>query len=365
MRKNAGHSYIPLSIAAASVCAAFMIFPADTAAAVKISLTNCLNIIIPSLFAMTVLSRILILSGLYRIIGKPFGLISRYIFRIPEELFPIFLISQAAGYPVGAALLAEGVKNGDIPRERAEDMLGWCFGAGPAFIMGTVGAGVFGDARCGGIIFLSCLAANILIGAASGLERPVPAKSEKYPRPSFTADMINSSVTGGGEAVLKMCAAVLFMSALLSIPESLGLSAPAAGYAAGLLGKDPREVYVLIRSAAEITNITFLRGDAAELLPAAAALISFGGLSVFMQISAVCEGYLSAAKIIPERIAAAVISHFVCELLCVKFCTETAVFTIAAEHNVIRHNPPISSVFLLIMTILLLSQKKVVKPGKV
>ncbi len=355
---------VTVSLLLILVCAAVIRFPAETAAAVRRSSANCLNMIIPSLFAMMVLSRLLISSGLYRNIGRPFSLVARYVFRIPEELFPIFIISMAAGYPVGAALLSEACDSG-ASRDDAADMLCWCFGAGPAFIFGTVGAGIFGSVRCGGAVFVSCIAANILLGIFMGIGKPVPPRSEKPAPPVFTAEMLNSAVTGGGCAMLKMCAAVLFMSALLAVPDALGLSAAAASFIGKMLGKDPRSVYVILRSAAEITNITFLDGHTPEYLPAAAAAVSFGGISVFMQIKAVCGGRFSVLKLAAARLSAALISGISCELLCSALYTETTVAAAAHYVRRIRHNPPLASIFLLIMTILLLSQKRVVKSEKV
>ncbi|MGN0691949.1 MAG: hypothetical protein ACI4K7_06350, partial [Oscillospiraceae bacterium] len=63
------------------------------------------------------------------------------------------------------------------------------------------------------------------------------------------------------------------------------------------------------------------------------------------------------------RCAAAVISYFVCELLYVRLYREEAV-SVMAEVKKISYNSPIPTFFLLIMTILLLFQKKVVKTKK-
>ena len=354
-----------LSAGAAALCAAFTAFPEETAAAVRKSAVNCLNVLIPSLFAMLVLSRMLISSGIYRVIGRPFGLISRYVFRIPEKLFPIFLISITAGYPVGAALLSEACENGDISEADAAGMICWCFGAGSAFIFGTVGSGVFGDPRCGTAIFISCAAANILLGIISGIGRPVPPKSETFPAPRLDLEMISASVTDGGAAMLKMCAAVMFMSALLSIPETLGITVSAASKLGRLSGNDPYDLYILIKSFFEVTNLTYLKSGSRELLPAAAAAVSFGGISVFMQTAAAGSVRPLFLKFVFMRCVSAVTAAAVCDMLFGVIYSETAVSAMYIPQYTVRHNSPISSVFLLIMTILLLSQKNIVKSRKV
>ena len=79
----------------------------EVSSAVILSIESCLKIIIPSLFAFMVLSNLIVKSNIYILISKPFSLISRYLFRIPPELFSIFLLSNIGGYPIGAKLLTE------------------------------------------------------------------------------------------------------------------------------------------------------------------------------------------------------------------------------------------------------------------
>lgn len=341
-----------------------VIYPKDTADAVRVGLMNCLNVIIPSLFAMIVISRIFISSGLYKLAGRPFGLIARYIFRIPEPMFPVFLISMAAGYPVGASLISEAYKEGGIEKEDAERLMCWCFGAGHAFIFSAVGQGVFGSARCGAAIFVSCIGANILLGIILSFGREIPEKYsyKNNTKLEFSAQLLMDSICGGGTAVLKMCAVVLFMSALISLPESLGITVPAAVKLGKLTGSDPYIVYTAMRSLAEITNLTREHFGGVSYLPLASALVSFGGLSVFMQIKSVC-GELKTGKMMLARAAAAIMSYFICGKLFGVMYSEACV-SVMAHSETVRHNNPISTVFLLIMTILLLSEKSVSKLKK-
>lgn len=117
-----------------------------------------------------------------------------------------------------------------------------------------------------------------------------------------------------------------------------------------------------MRSLAEITNLTREHFGGVSYLPLASALVSFGGLSVFMQIKSVC-GELKTGKMMLARAAAAIMSYFICGKLFGVMYSEACV-SVMAHSETVRHNNPISTVFLLIMTILLLSEKSVSKLKK-
>ena len=124
MKKTA---HIALVTAAALVYAAALIYYSDEVLESAVnSVRVCLVTIIPSLYAFMVISGFIISSGIYRYISRPFGAIARYIFRIPADFFSIFLLSSAAGYPVGAKLTSDLYLSGSSDRETAERMLGFC-----------------------------------------------------------------------------------------------------------------------------------------------------------------------------------------------------------------------------------------------
>lgn len=342
----------------------FAAFPAPAAAAVKTAAANCLNIIVPSLFAMTVISDMLVKSGLYAKCGRLSELIAKYIFRIPPHMMNVFIISSVCGYPIGASLISAAEKEGSIGKEEAERLLCMCFGAGPAFIYGAVADGVFGSAAAGHLIFISAILSNVLIGLFFAAGKKIPDCAGIDIPVKFSPQLFCESVAEGGRKILKMCGMIIFVSAVLSIPETLGVTA-ALSYALGkFFSCDPYYISAFLRSAADITNIAFMKNADAELLPFAAALISFGGISVFMQIRSLCGNRLKTGKLIVARIYAALSSFFICDILYSILHKKIAV-TAMKQLTEVRHNSPIPSLFLLIMTILLLSQKTIVKTKKI
>ena len=73
-------------------CVLLLVFSKEVSKSIINSISLCLNVIIPSLFGFMVISNILIKSNIYIYMSRPFYLISKYLFRIPPELFSVFFV---------------------------------------------------------------------------------------------------------------------------------------------------------------------------------------------------------------------------------------------------------------------------------
>ncbi len=336
----------------------------SAAAAVRL----CLSVIIPSLFAFTVISKLLVSTGAYGILGKPFGAFSRYILRIPADRTALFLISQAAGYPIGAALISELYRQGRISKREAEDLLCCCIAPGPAYIMAVSRAAAPDKPGLWKAVFISVFGANLLIALAGALFRSVPEKKgTSIPLKPLTSKEFVNMVRSGSESMMMICAAIVFMAALMGAAERFGVLSAAAKFFGAVTGRTVSELMPFVRSFFEISNLTYARGAAADVLPAAAALLSFGGLCVHMQIAAV-SGDISVLPAFLARIPASAAAFFICKCLIPHDVMINAVAVqapVTRTPQIISQDPPILSVFLFIMTILIISQKSIVKTEKI
>ena len=110
---------IALTAAAAALAGAFILGrPEAASAAVRAAAEGCLDVIVPSLFAFTVLAVFLRDSGLYRVVLKPLTLPMSRLLRMDEELCGYIVLGNIGGYPVGAKLLSQAV---DERRITAQD----------------------------------------------------------------------------------------------------------------------------------------------------------------------------------------------------------------------------------------------------
>lgn len=102
----------------------------------------CLQTVIPALFPLLVLS--VLING--SVTGKSIKIIRPLgqICAIPNGAESILLLGLIGGYPVGAQCIYQAYKCGQLTKEDAKRMLGFCNNAGPAFIFG-MSASIFSE----------------------------------------------------------------------------------------------------------------------------------------------------------------------------------------------------------------------------
>lgn len=271
--------------------------PSAVSEAVRGSVADCIETVIPSLFAFTVLAIYLQRSGLYVIALRPVTKPLSKLLRMDEELCAVFVLSNVGGYPVGIKLLSELVSEGRLSRENAGRMLCCCFGSGPAFVVGIAGMGVFGNAAAGLALFGICFASSLLIAAAVRSRGEITLDGKKDRKLDLTSDSFVVSVTSGGRVMFTVCVMIVGFSAVTALLRTLGVySAAEALFGNGAVFPALLEV-TRIKSVAAVEYA----------FPLCAALLSFGGVCVLMQISALSNG-IPLKSLLISRAAAAIAS---------------------------------------------------------
>jgi hypothetical protein len=330
-------------------------FAKDVALSLRESIKQCLYTIIPSLYAFMVLSSFIISTGIYTVLSKPFSFISRKIFHIPTRFFSIFLLASAAGYPVGAKLISNLVKNGDLDKDTAADMLCFCYSGGPAFFCGAVSLTLFDNISIGFLIFAVIFITNIICAIIIGLKKPVPpAHDTAKTEVKVTVSKFLSAVTDGGKSILIMCGIIIFFASFTAILEKLGFFTIISLAFAGGFGISNANGETLIKSVVEISNILSLSHGQYVLLPIVSALLSFGGICVLIQILQFSGGFIKFTKFLLYRIFVAVICFFLTKTVLILFPSLTAVLADAINGGFTK-GTPIPSIFLIFMTIILLT----------
>lgn len=321
---------------------------------------NCLTVLIPSLYAFTVISKLLISTNTYKLLGRPFEWAARNIFRMPGDCFAVMLISQAAGYPIGAALTEQMYRRGKISKAQAQELLCFSIAPGPAFIMAVCRSAVPGCPGAWKAVFAAVAAANLLAALLTAPFRKKPEKERERITLEMSGQTFGEAVRSGAGAMAMICGCVIFAGALMSALDSRGLLMTIARKA-GVFGSHfdtPAAAYPFVRAFFEVSCLTGIRSGVSAL-PLAAAFLSFGGLCVHLQIASVCEG-ISPLKALAARLPIAGICYFVCSRFMPYFYGMTAVSVsadISRNDIVVGQSSPILSIILLIMTILIISQK--------
>ena len=314
------------------------------------AIDRCLNVMIPSLFGFMALSGIITKSGIYRYLSLPFHPIAKYIFGMPAELFLVFIMGNVAGYPVGNDMLKSLVIEDRINKKTAEIFSCFCYGGGPAFFTGAIGLAVFGSSEYGMIIFASSLSANALAAIILCHIFKCRCTADKE-GVSISPDTIVSSVISAGRSMFVISSTIVFFAVITSVLDANGVFDIVK-----ILGLSNDQI-TLIKSVLEISNVSELSGSV-NLLPYIAAVCSFGGICVLLQIKAIVGDTYSLKSFLIARVLIAAASGGICKLI-LYFYTPKAVEAAAVKAKaVIMPDNVIPSVCLIGMTLILFMHKK-------
>ncbi len=145
-----------------AVAMLMLILDAKTAlSGAKEGIELCLYTVIPSLFPFMVLSAILspILLGKTPLLLRFIGLLCH----MPAGSESILALSLLGGYPVGAQCIYQAYADGQLHREDARRLLGFCNNAGPSFIFGIMGS-IFSSPYIPWAIWLIHIFSAIIVG---------------------------------------------------------------------------------------------------------------------------------------------------------------------------------------------------------
>lgn len=228
--------------------------------------------VLPSLLPFVFFTKLLSSFGLIEKLSSFFAKPIKKLFNAPALSAYTFLSSIISGYPVGAKVTADLYQSGKISRTDACKMLSFSSTSGPMFVIGAVGAGMFGNALAGYIIFSTHVLGAFLNGL---LYRKIKlkefdTKATKKEEKSFNLSSIvldtSLSVITVGTIIAIFFVVISSLSPLLSF-----LPSPVSAFCGGLIE--------ITRGCLDIANAMPLSLG----IISASFIISFGGISTMMQ----------------------------------------------------------------------------------
>ena len=340
------------------IVTAYIYFSESISEAVIKSINICLTVIIPSIYGFMIISSVIMKSGMLAVLSRPFRLVSEYIFRLPCELFSVFLISTAAGYPVGIKMIYALLDEDKIDRQTADYMSCFCFAGGPAFILGLCR-----DKRIAMIIFASITISNIITALIMrfGRKNAVLHKECKSEKTIFNASVITESVESSAKSMLLICAMITGFSVFSAIADNSGITEYISEFISFVFHTDFSTSHSITESVIEISRISEFDSGNYSLIPLITALLAFGGLCVTVQVISVSGGRLNIGKFLFSRLISSVSAGMICRFILSKtdICISAANISKPILYN--HKYSVLPSVFLIIMTIILLNELNSVK----
>ena len=263
----------------------------EASAHVKNALSVCVSSVIPNLFPLMVVSNMIALGSAGELVSRfAGGAVSRF-FGVSRASAPAVLLGFLCGFPIGASVASKLYEKGLISKRELSRLLTFINNPSLAFVIYSVGGGMLGSVRIGLVIYISLVVSAVTAGLLSRCLMSVESvENDRYvthplPFSSLAVHSISSSISG----ILNVCAYTVFFSAALGIVSklltSLGLSfqlcAALFGFCELISG-----VKILTESSSTVFAIL-----------SSAAVCAWSGLSVMMQIVAVCRSSLGDEKI--------------------------------------------------------------------
>jgi len=275
---------------------ALVLWPEQAMEAMRDGIKLCGNVILPSLFPFFVLSSLVVELGMSRYLGRLLEPVMAPLFYVNGNCAAALALGFVGGYPVGARTAIQIYENGQCSRTEAERMLAFCNNSGPAFILGVVGAGVFGNGMAGLLLYLTHLMASLCVGVLFRFYKPGDrpqtrrARTAQFQASSFPKAIINS-VTGSLQSTLNICAFILFFTVCLRILAYAGILRTLGRVLSLLLAPlgmsqtwAERLLTGLVEVSSGVSSLT--DGSLSGRLSMAAFMLGWAGVSVHCQVLA-------------------------------------------------------------------------------
>ncbi len=291
------------------VCACFALFPAQVLYGAQNGLALCINAVIPSLLPFMLVSLCVIKSGFSRPLGVALSKILSPITNLSTTGCVAFVTGLFGGYGAGARAVYESYKEKQISKEEAQSLLPVCNNAGPLFVIATVGISFYLSKSVGVTLFLIQVMTALICARLFSVETDEKEvkikdawKDYKKNKPPF-GELITKSAVESASAIINVSVFIITFSAILEIL--------------------PFGEYKFLTGILEVTRgVAELSRDGARALPLISALLSWGGMSVHFQASALTKGEFDMKIYYWGKIIASAISY----IITLAICSDTYIF---------------------------------------
>ncbi len=256
---------------------------AEIGEGIRKGLYLCSFSVVPALFPFMALSVFICKSSAADFFNVLFKPVLRFL-KIPQNCGGILLSAIIGGYPAAAKCINDLVMCGGLDRKSAARLLCFCVNAGPSFLIGAVGIGVFGSIKIGFLLFSAQFlsAAIIAVFLSFFSEKTKENKLFAATERSSNASCVIESVVSAAESCFRMCAFIILACGTLELVfEGQIFSAVSNIPAAKAFLTGFFEVTAGCLACGEINGFW--------AVASAGAIASFSGISVILQISALTD----------------------------------------------------------------------------
>ena len=264
------------------------------------------NTMLPSMFPMFILSDILITYNFTNYLPKKLISYLSKIFNLSNNAVFIFLLSMISGFPLNAIIIKNSFDNKLLTKEECEHLLYFTHFSNPLFILNTVGIFYLNSNIYGIIILISHILSNIIIA--------ILLRNKNYPNihyislnsncQSFGTTLSNSINKAISSLLMISGTVTLFLILSTLITHIFNLNSYLGTLVQGIL-----EMTMGLSSLSKL-NINNLYKVILSIF-----FLSFGGLSIHLQVYSSIDNCFSYKNYFIGRIYQIVISIIIVTVL--------------------------------------------------
>lgn len=314
----------------------------------------CTNILIPSMFVFLIISEFFYKTKALNLILKPFGYLCEKLFKIDRKLGSVVFYSLISGYPAGANLIANLLKENIISEKTANRMLYFCINSGPAFLIGGISIPLSNSLTLGLILFISQTISFFIVGILTSFGAKLEKINIKNQKEYTVSTALVSSVKNSVRNMAIICGFTLFFSAIINLIFSFNFLNINSHFYLKPLIAGFFEITNGVMQTTQINNI--------NIFLIITLLTSFGGLCVHFQIFTIMSQIkISIKKFYLWRILYCLINLTAATFLFTKFIIPISTFFLKSTKNKVTTHSPVISICLIVLSVsLLCCEKKII-----
>lgn len=267
-----------------TITVSLVIFSSEVIQAASFSLSIWIENLFPTLFPFFVVSNLLLRYGFVESLASSVGKIMPRIFHQPKESSFVLCLSLISGFPSGAKYTKELVENKQLTIEEGSRLLTFTHYSNPLFVLGLIGNLLLGNKSLGVIILISHVLAGLFIGILFARKASVIPKITRKVAQSTTklplGTALSSSIQDALSTLFLLLGIVTIFLVLSTIIEQfLPLNPYLKAIVFGILEMTQGVKAISILPIMELAKTIWMT-----------IFISFGGLSVHMQVLSIISG---------------------------------------------------------------------------
>ena len=265
------------------------------------------NTLVPSMFPMFILSDILINYNFIEFIPKNIVKFISKIFNVSDNAVLIIFLSMLSGFPTNAINIKTSYDANLISKEEAEHLLLFNHFANPLFVLQTIGIFYLNNNTYGIIILISHILSNIIIGIIFRNNNHYSLNNyiSKSSKSQSFGNVLSSSIKNTINSLLMISGTItlfLILSTLIVTVFSLS-------------SRNSLLIQAILEMTTSIAKLSLFNINDIFKVVFATMIISFGGLSIHLQVISSLDDKIRYKNYFIGRIYQTIISGIISFLL--------------------------------------------------